>query len=442
MTQLNIAVVGSGVAGLSAAWLLSGRHRVTLYETDNRLGGHAKTVTVTTPDGPVAVDTGFIVYNERNYPNLTALFRFLGVETATTEMSFALSLDGGAYEYASNGLNGYFGQRRNIASPGHWRQLNDISRFFRSAEERVLQYPDDTSLGVFLQAEGYSRWFIRNHITPMGAAIWSTTMEGMLDFPARSFIDFYANHGMLQFRDRPGWRTVAGGSQNYVARLVAGADMDVHKGLGVERVTRHANHVLITDKRGVTRPFDHVVIATHADQALGLLGDASSLETGHLSRFAYQRNRAVLHRDPRWMPKRRRLWSSWNYLRPSGGAESGLCVSYWMNRLQDLPTRSNLFVTLNPPEPIHPKAVDAVVDYDHPVFDAAAIEAQKSLWQIQGRNRTWFCGSYFGYGFHEDAVASGLKAAEQLGGIRRPWRLDDQSADGAWFPVPGVEAAE
>ena len=442
MENLNIAVVGSGIAGLSAAWLLSKRHRVTLYEAENHIGGHANTVDVDTSDGRIAVDTGFIVYNERNYPNLTALFEHLGVATEPTEMSFALSLDGGAYEYAASGAQGFFGQRRNLARPGHWRLMIDISRFFRTARARVECFPSDVTLGTFLTQEGYSNAFVQDHIIPMGAAIWSTAMNGMLAFPARSFIDFYANHGMLQFRGRPDWRTVTGGSRNYVQLLVADGEFEVQRNNSARRVVRHQNYIHIADERGVVRPFDHVVIATHADQAIKLLDEADPLEAKLLGAFQYQTNWAVLHRDRRWMPRRKKLWSSWNYLKRRKGFEDDLCVTYWMNRLQNLKTQTDLFLTLNPAGEIHPKAIEAVFDYDHPVFSASAIEAQKSLWAIQGNRRTWFCGSYFGYGFHEDGAQSGLAVAEQLGQLRRPWQVAGES-DRIHLPEPAaVEAAE
>lgn len=442
MKKQNIAVIGSGIAGLSAAWLLAMRHRVTLYEADNHIGGHANTVDVDTPDGRIAVDTGFIVYNERNYPNLTALFKHLGVATEATEMSFALSLNGGAFEYATSGAQGFFGQRSNLARPGHWRLMMDISRFFRTARERVEWFPADVTLGTFLTQERYSDAFVQDHIIPMGAAIWSTAMNGMLAFPARSFIDFYANHGMLQYWDRPAWRTVKGGSRQYVELLVADGGFEVQRNNRARRVVRQKDYIHITDERGVVRPFEHVVIATHADQAIRLLDEPDPLEEKLLGAFQYQTNRAVLHRDRRWMPRRRKLWSSWNYLKRRTGVEDSLCVTYWMNRLQNLKTQTDLFVTLNPAGDIHPKAIDAVFDYDHPVFSAPAAEAKKLLWAIQGKRRTWFCGSYFGYGFHEDGVQSGLAVAEQLGQVRRPWQVCGESDRIHLFDDVVVEAAE
>jgi len=442
MTPQKIAVIGSGISGLSAAWLLSKKHKVTLYEKGGYLGGHANTVDVTTPDGNVPVDTGFIVFNERNYPNLTALFQHLDVASHGTEMSFALTFAEGKYEYAGSGIDGFFGQRRNAVSLRHWTLFRDISRFFRTAQKSASSVPPHLSLGAFLEQERYSRAFIDDHILPMGAAIWSTCMKEMLAFPARSFIDFYANHGMLQFMNRPAWRSVKGGSRAYVQRLVEDGGFEVVQGNGIRSVSRHPGYVHVTDNHGAARPFDHVVIAAHANDALEILEAPDPLEQSLLGAFSYQPNRAVLHRDPRLMPRRRKLWSSWNYLKTDRGADSDLCVTYWMNRLQELNTTSDLFVTLNPCIDIHPKAIEAVFDYDHPVFDAGAMAAQKDLWALQGRNRTWFCGAYFGSGFHEDGIQSGLAVAEQLGGIVRPWLVEGASARIPGLSEDRAEAAE
>ncbi|MEC9342909.1 MAG: FAD-dependent oxidoreductase, partial [Pseudomonadota bacterium] len=338
-------------------------------------------------------------------------------------------------------LTGFFGQRRNAVRPGHWLLLRDISRFFSTAAARIGHHPAGIRLDDFLVAEGYGSAFVADHIVPMGAAIWSTDADRMLAFPARSFIDFYANHGMMRFAGRPAWRTVSGGSRNYVRKLLDDADCEIVLGTPVERLVRHDGYVHVTDSRGVSRPFDHAVLACHADQALAMLDSPGRDEAALLSRFGYQANRAVLHRDRRWMPRRRRLWSSWNYLKASRG-NADLCVTYWMNRLQDLPTRTDLFVTLNPDAPIHAKAIEAEIEYRHPVFDAGAMEAQRHLWSIQGVRRTWFCGSYFGYGFHEDGIQSGLAVAEQLGGVRRPWQVADESARIAPPVPPVLEAAE
>ena len=439
---MNIAVVGSGISGLSAAWLLSKRHNVTVIESEDYLGGHANTVEVETPYGTTPVDTGFIVYNEQNYPNLSALFKNLDVPTSETEMSFALSFNSGEYEYGGSDASGYFGQRRNILRPRHWRLLKEISRFFRTAQDRIQHYPAYTSLGSFLDQERYSEGFVMDHIVPMGASIWSTTMERMREFPASGFINFYANHGMLQFNQRPDWRTVAGGSRNYVDRIVKDGKFQTILNCPVDQITRVGDHVFIKDKQGVIRPFDHVVLATHADQALKLLKEPDPHETRILGAFGYQTNIAVLHRDPRWMPRRRKLWSSWNYLKDSSGYEPQLCMTYWMNRLQKLNTKTDLFVTLNPTSEINAKAVDRAFSYQHPVFSYEAIRAQDELWSLQGSKRTWFCGSYFGYGFHEDGAQSGLAVAEQLGGVRRPWNVENESGRIKLGATTSLEAAE
>lgn len=424
-SKLNVAIVGAGISGLSAAWLLSKKHNVTLFEGQAHLGGHANTVEIDTPDGRVAVDTGFIVYNPPNYPNLSALFEHLGVATQPAPMTFALSLEQSRFEYSGTDLNGFFGQRRNLLRAGHWRLLAEIARFFKTALDRIEAYPDHTTLGAFLNAEGYSSAFIDDHIVPMGAAIWSSKASQMLAFPANTFISFYANHAMLQFLGRAKWRTVCAGSRTYVDAIVADSKFAVAP--GAVRVLRRSNTVHIEDVDGIVRRFDHVVMASHADQTLELLSDADALEAQTLGAFAYQENVAVLHSDPRFMPQRRRLWSSWNYLKRSDEAEDGLCVTYWMNELQSLPCRSNLFVTLNPPKDAQPRFVHKTVRYEHPLFDRAAIGAQSRLWAQQGRRNTWFAGAYLGYGFHEDGLQSGLAVAEAIGGVRRPWTVENEN---------------
>jgi predicted NAD/FAD-binding protein len=442
MERQKIAIIGSGISGLSAAWLLSRHHQVTLYEAGSYLGGHANTVDVETPEGTIPVDTGFIVFNRQNYPNLSALFDRLDVPTHATEMEFAFSANNGGYEYSSTGANGFFGQRRNLLNPEHWRFLKDLARFFNTATTKIDDYPEAISLGTFLDCENYSASFVEGHILPMGAAIWSTAMAEMMDFPARSFIEFYANHGLLEFGERPVWQSVIGGSRAYIARLVADADIEVLLNNPVRRVVRHPGYVHISDARGTARPFDQVVIATHADQALALLDNPAPLETRLLSPFSYQKNIAVLHSDPRWMPKRKNIWSSWNYMKRGAGYDSELCVTYWMNCLQQLDTKTNMFVTLNPYDEIHPKAVAGTFEYDHPVYNAAAMEAQKHLGAIQGTNRTWFCGAHLGYGFHEDGAQSGLAVAEAIGGVQRPWNLENPSGRIAAYPFTSREAAE
>ena len=418
---LDIAVVGSGISGLSAAWLLSRAHRVTLYESASRPGGHSNTVEAV----GVAVDTGFIVYNEATYPNLTALFAHLEVPTKASEMSFAVSLDGGDLEYAGTNPGGLFAQRRNLLRPRFWSMLRDLRRFYRDAPVHARAMAARTTLGEFLDAQGYGTAFQMDHLLPMAAAIWSASAETLRDYPALHFIRFCENHGLLKFTGRPVWRTVDGGSREYVKKMMATIG-ETRLGCAAMSVRRGRETSVVRDASGHERAFDHVVLACHADQALALLENPTDLESTLLGAFGYTRNLAVLHGDHRLMPKRRAVWASWNYL---GSREhpDELHVTYWMNRLQGLTGAPSLFLTLNPSvEPAFGSVLRTEI-YDHPRFDADAMRAQSALWSLQGRQRTWFCGAYFGAGFHEDGLQSGLAVAEQLGGVRRPWSVPDES---------------
>ncbi|MGV3512530.1 MAG: NAD(P)/FAD-dependent oxidoreductase [Novosphingobium sp.] len=417
---LDIAVVGSGISGLSAAWLLSKRHRVTLFEAAERLGGHSNTVEA----AGVPVDTGFIVYNEHTYPNLTALLAHLGVPTRETVMSFGVSLDNGKLEYSGD-LRGLFAQKRNLVSPRFWSMLRDLVRFYKAAP-RDLPEMGDLGLGAYLDGLGCGPAFRDDHLYPMAAAIWSTPVHDIPHHPAAAFVRFFENHGLLQFRERPRWRTVEGGSREYVKRISAPFIDGIRLSSRVHRVRRLPEKVQIDAGRG-WEEFDHVVIASHADHSLAMLTDADAEEQRLLGAFPYRHNEAVLHADARLMPKRRRVWSAWNYAARRNDETQQLSVTYWMNRLQNLPTQKALFVTLNPIEEPAPSLVFQRESYDHPVFDAAAVAAQKQLWSLQGRRRTWFCGAWFGAGFHEDGLQSGLAVAEQLGGLRRPWTVADES---------------
>lgn len=421
-SPLDIAVVGSGIAGMAAAWLLSERHRVTLYERDDRPGGHSNTVDAPTADGSMPVDTGFIVYNERNYPNLTALFRHLDVPTEPSDMSFAVSLDDGALEYAGSNLRTLFGQPANLVDRRFWRMLADLRRFYREAPSLAAS-AEATTLGDFLDAHRFSPAFVEDHLLPMAAAIWSAPLATMREHPVGAFVRFCDNHGLLSIRDRPQWRTVTGGSREYVRRLTARYADGLRLDRAVRRVQRVPGRVLIEDRQGAVDAFDHVVIATHADEALAMLADPSADERALLGAIRYRRNLAILHRDEGMMPKRRRVWSSWNYLGRRDDAGADPCVTYWMNRLQNLPEREHLFVTLNPPRAPRPGTVVTSFVYDHPIVDLAAERSQAALWRLEGVRNTWYCGAYFGAGFHEDGLQAGLAVAEALGDVRRPWRL-------------------
>ncbi len=423
----RLAVVGSGIAGMSAAWLASSRHRVTVYECEARPGGHTHTVDVETPRGTVPVDTGFIVYNEPNYPNLTALFRHLGVTTEASEMSFAVSLDDGALEYAGS-LAGLVAQPSNLMRGDYLRMLRDTLRFYREAPALLHHSNARVTLGEYLITNNYSDAFAQLHLLPMGAAIWSASLEDMRAHPVAAFARFFANHGLLKLAGRPQWRTVKGGSREYLKKLTDSYAKDIRVNCGAKTILRDATGVTIIDDKGRRDHFDGVIIAAHADQALAMLGDPSADERNLLGCFHYRPNQVVLHEDPRLMPKRKAAWASWNYLGRSGAkAGDDLCVTYWMNRLQNIDNRTPLFVTLNPPVMPRDEKIHGVYTCAHPIFDTAAMDAQNRLWNLQGARNTWFCGSYFGSGFHEDALQAGLAAAEDATGTRRPWRVAQES---------------
>lgn len=425
----RIAVIGSGISGLSCAWLLSKTADVVLYETEDRPGGHSNTVLAPGAAKDIPVDTGFIVYNDRNYPNLVKLFEHLDVPTLASNMSFAASLGGGAFEYSGSGLSGLLGQKSNIVRPRFWRMVKDILRFYKEApallDRRELE---SVSLGDYLASADYAPTFVEDHLLPMGAAIWSTTASEMRLYPLHAFIRFFANHGLLALSDRPRWRTVKGGSREYVARILADFSGEVRLGTAVTGIRRGSGGVQVADVRGGVDTFDDVVLATHANQSLDLLEDADGEERELLESFQYTPNRAVLHSDERLMPKRKSVWSSWNYVaEKQADASDTLCVTYWMNMLQSLDPAVPLFVTLNPCRPIDPSKIIKTFHYEHPLFDVAAIRAQRRIWQLQGRRNTWFCGAYFGSGFHEDGLQAGLAVAEALGDIRRPWSVENES---------------
>jgi uncharacterized protein len=424
--RLKVAVIGSGISGLSAAWLLSQHHDVTVFEADDRVGGHSNTVGFDSPMGRVAVDTGFIVYNEATYPNLAALFRHLNVPTAASNMSFSVSIDNGAFEYSGGTGFGLVAQASNLASARFWSMIADILRFYRNAV-RDLPRMGDMSLDEYLARNGYGRTFRKEHLYPMAAAIWSTPAMAVGDYPAANFVRFCRNHGLLELWGRPQWRTVAGGSRHYVDRMTASFADRILTSTPIRSVRRMPGSVEVTDSAGNTRTFGGVVIATHADQALRMLGDADDEERRVLGAFRYTQNEAVLHSDARLMPKRRAAWSSWNYLAAGSKEQGQPSVTYWMNRLQPLGAAPPTFVTLNPCCPPLEQTIISRATYQHPVFDLITERAQQDLWSLQGVRNTWFCGAYFGSGFHEDGLQAGLAVAEDLGGLRRPWRVAAES---------------
>ena len=443
---MRIAVIGGGIAGLGTAWLLSRRHEVEVFEAADRLGGHANTVDLRLEGRRVPVDTGFIVYNEHNYPNLTRLYDALGVETVASDMSFSVSMDGGRFEYLGD-ERGLFAQRSNILRPSFWRLLRELLRFYRAAPALLQRRDlDRLTLRELLAEGGYSDDFANRHLLPMAAAIWSSSLEEILEFPARCFVEFFKNHGLFSLGERPQWRSVLGGSRRYVDVLSAPFRSGVHLSTPIASLSRTPAGIILTDAGGRQHRFDQVVIAAHADQALAMLGQGATPEERRvLGAFRYQENRAVLHRDKALMPRRRRAWASWNYLAEGDGDRTQrIAVSYWMNRLQDLNTKQDVFVTLNPIREPAAALTDGSFLYHHPQFDRAALAAQRRLPGIQGLDRVWFCGSYCGYGFHEDGLQAGFAVAEALG-EPAPWAAEVTPMSPAWravLPAQPAVAAE
>jgi len=422
MSRKCIAVVGGGVAGLSVAWLLRKKYDIVLFECNEYLGGHAHTIEVASPSGPLGVDTGFVVYNDRNYPLLTNLFDWLEVKSQTTDMSFAASVDNGSIEYAGSSLNTLFGRRRNIASLRFWSMVKDIVRFNREGKRYLANRLDSNlTTGDFLNRQQYGNAFRNHYLLPMAAAIWSCPVTAMMEFPAKSLLQFFNNHGLLDLSQRPQWKTVAGGSREYVKCLKRDLGTCARVNQSVASVRRDDAAVRIRVHGGKDECFDEVVFATHADTTLKLLENPTKLEYSLLHCFRYQTNQTLLHTDTSLMPVARRVWSSWNYLAETHRQQThSVSVTYWMNNLQRLDTEQQYFVSLNPLKEPKTQSVIAELSYDHPIFDTAAVEAQARFESIQGVDRFWFTGSYLGYGFHEDALRSSVRVAHQLG-AELPW---------------------
>jgi len=412
---MRIAVVGSGIAGLSAAWLLSRQHQVTLFEAENRLGGHTHTVDVTLDGQTFPVDTGFLVFNHRTYPELTRLFDTLGVETVASEMSFSVRLDAPDLEWAGTNLNTVFGQRKNLARPAFWNMLRDILRFNREAV-REPALAGSMALGDYLKARDYSAPFVDWYLLPMAAAIWSCPAAQMLEFPLASFVTFCRNHGLLQVVDRPQWRTVKGGGREYVNKLAARIG-EIHLGQPVESVRPRGSKIEVVS-HGLSGLYDQVVLAGHSDQSHALLAEHYPAKAWLLRDMPYQPNRAVLHSDASMLPRRQALWSAWNYQSGNGDlSDRPVAVHYLINRLQPLPTKTPVIVSLNPLQEPDPARVHGEFHYSHPVFTRHAASIQRQIEASNGREGIWLAGAWLGYGFHEDGLASALRVVRQLNAL-------------------------
>ncbi|MCB1355813.1 MAG: FAD-dependent oxidoreductase [Maritimibacter sp.] len=420
----RVAIIGGGISGLAAAHLLAPRHAVTLFEAAPRLGGHARTV-MAGQNGDQPVDTGFIVFNYANYPHLTKLFRDLDVPVAKSDMSFGASIDGGRIEYGLKDLTALTAQKRNLLRPGFARMVRDILRF--NAEAETLAADDSATIGELMDAMRLGAWFQDYYLTPLSGAIWSTPPEQIRGFPARALVQFFRNHALLSTSGQHQWWTVDGGSVEYVRRLersLRGRGVALRTGTPVHSVQRDGAQVVIQSAAGRHDDFDEVIFACHADQALRLLDRPSPRERAVLSAQRFQDNEMVLHRDTAQMPKRRAVWSSWVYTADTRRPQTAIGVTYWMNRLQNIPERDPLFVTLNPSTPVREELIYDQTTFRHPVFDAPALAAQRALREMQGENNTWFAGAWTRHGFHEDGIASAVRIAralerEQAGALER-----------------------
>lgn len=410
---MRIAIVGGGVSGLVCGALLCAEHEIELFEAEAYAGGHAQTVTIARGNRACDVDTGFMVFNERTYPHFCRLLAQLGVAAQDSDMSFSVRCDRTGLEYQGGDLNGVFAQRRNLWRPSFWGMLRDIARFNRRAVCQLAACDDSTNMADYLRRGGYGQAFIDHYLVPMASAIWSARPDCLLDFPAHFLIRFFHNHGLLQVTGRPRWKTVAGRSARYVEALTRPFASRIRLATPVRRVRRQSTCVVV-ETDGGEATFDEVVFATHADQTLNLLSDASAEEQAILGTFAYQANEAVLHADARLLPTRQRAWASWNYLLPREPRRP-VTVTYDLNRLQDLGADGPICLTLNPAGQVPEGSVLRRFVYHHPVFTTGAVAAQRRHGEISGRRRTHYCGAYWGYGFHEDGVNSALVVARHFG---------------------------
>jgi len=414
----SIAIIGTGISGISAAYLLHKQHIITVYEKAAEIGGHTRTRIVRYGKMDIPVDTGFIVFNYKNYPNLTALFKHLDIAVKKSNMSFGVTDTQNNLEWSAQNLNGVFGQRGNLARPDFYHFLLAVLRFNRTAVREAARHPR-MKLGELIEHMQLGEWFARYYILPMGGAIWSCSLPAILSFPAKTFVDFFEAHGLLSVTGQPQWYTVTGGSHEYIKRLTAPFIDRIRTDCAALSVTRSGGKVQIRDARSETLAYDHVICASHADQTLAILSDATAEERSTLAPFKYQKNTAILHRDASLMPSRKRCWASWIY-HAADAEQASISVTYWMNQLQSIDDKYPLFLTLNPQRPLIPELIFDTHEFEHPIYSADAIAAQSRLPLLQGKQHTWFCGAYHCNGFHEDGLTSAVSVARQLG-AEVPW---------------------
>ncbi len=417
---MKIAVIGTGISGMSAAYFLSQKHEVSVFEKEGYIGGHSRTLTFQEDSNEISVDTGFIVFNHKNYPNLLALFRHLEVPTIKSNMSFGVSINNAWLEYGTMKLSNLFSQKRNFLRPSYYKMLRDVLKFNKEALP-YIDHQTDKTIGDLIEDLNLGNWFKNYYLLPMSGAIWSTPVEDMLNFPAETLIRFFHNHGLLTVDEQPQWYTVKGGSKEYVTRLTSKIKKNIQTNLAVSSVTRDKNSATITDSNGDKHQFDAVIFACHSDQALALIAKPSKEEKSVLGRIQYKPNSVILHQDSSFMPKRKSAWSSWVYLSNSNKDKTNkMSLTYWMNSLQSLQSKKPVLVTLNPS--VKPKEELIINEhiFDHPQFNQDAIAAQKDIPLIQGVDKFWFCGAWQKYGFHEDGLSSAINVVKDFG-VKLPW---------------------
>jgi hypothetical protein len=417
---MKIAVIGSGISGLAISYLLNKKHNITLFEKNDYVWGHARTVEINDNGKIISVDTGFIVFNKRNYPLLISLFKYLDIKVIKSAMSFGVSIDQGEIEYGTSTISSFFSQKKNLISFSFWKMIYDIFRFNSKAKITVEQNAS-INMEQLLEILKLSSWFKKYYLLPMGGSIWSTSVKEMLNFPAITFINFFENHGLLSISNQPQWYTVEGGSKEYVKKFSQSFTEQIKQNAQIEKVVRRDNCIEIYHKNKIVDKFDHVIFATHSDTSLKLLESPTKLEQEILGNINYQKNLMVLHSDVNFMPRIKNAWSSWVYLSNSNNSEKKVSLSYWMNNLQRLDTSTPIIVTLNPAIKPNERLIYDVYEFEHPVFNQKAIDAQKNIFKIQGENRIWYCGAWQRYGFHEDGLLSAVNLAKKFD-IDIPWQ--------------------